>query len=262
MVNNDAVVTHWNLKAEELMGVPAVEALGKSLFDITLLGKERLREGVQRCQQQKTPIWVKAISLKKQEGDVCLTDILCTPLLDSSGESNGAVLSIKDVSEFADTQANLLRTQEELESVRKKFEESHVAMKALSMQNAALSTELHDMRQDFSHRTADVQRFDTTLGEKQKELVSLQELLETRTGELQSVTTKLDEQKSMLHVLSEELVKKQQELETVGGQGPVAPLDNWKDKLKIYDEIDKCLSITDETLKTKKMKSENDEHTV
>ena len=35
---------------------------------------------------------------------------------------------------------------------------------------------------------------------------------------------------------------------------PIVPDEDWKEKLKIYSEIDKWLNLTDEGLKTKKIK--------
>ena len=48
-----------------------------------------------------------------------------------------------------------------------------------------------------------------------------------------------------------ELESAQKDIETPGGA--------WKEKLKIYDEIDKSLEIVDDNLKTKKLKEDTEE---
>ena len=54
------------------------------------------------------------------------------------------------------------------------------------------------------------------------------------------------------------LSRKQIELET-GDKRVETPGSAWKEKLKIYDEIDKSLDVVDDNLKTKKLKEENDD---
>jgi len=45
----------------------------------------------------------------------------------------------------------------------------------------------------------------------------------------------------------------------LGQKGIETPGNAWRDKLKIYDEIDKSLEVVDDNLKTKKLKEGTDE---
>ena len=75
---------------------------------------------------------------------------------------------------------------------------------------------------------------------------------------LDGIITKLEEDRSTLSFVESELERKQIALET-GEGGNETPGTAWKEKLKIYDEIDKSLDIVDNNLKTKKLKEESDE---
>ena len=65
---------------------------------------------------------------------------------------------------------------------------------------------------------------------------------------------KLKESKSTLEMLEEEIQKRKEAISSEETNTEMSK--TWRDKLKIYDEIDKCLNITDDVLKTKKMKDD------
>jgi len=96
--------------------------------------------------------------------------------------------------------------------------------------------------------------------EKQKELTSLGEVLVTKMNELNNVTVKVEEGKNLLSTLAAEIERKHKELSSVSDTLP-GQKETWTEKLKIYDEIDKCLNVTDDALKTKKLKDDESNHT-
>jgi PAS domain S-box-containing protein len=251
MVNRDGIVTSWNKKAEEMLGLEAGKAVGKNLFEIELMGKERLREGLRQCQKEKKSVTVKSISIKNQRGDVSLTDISHMPVLDSHGESQGAVMVINDVSEIAKIQAELEQKQQDLKNLDNRFQEVYTKLKLTNRDKAANSDDLMKIKTDIQMENRDKEHMDNILNEKKRELESLSKSIELKTSEFDSINTKLQEDRSVLNLIGTEVEKKQKEIEIDGTTS-----ETWKEKLKIYDEIGKCLDVSDDKLKTKKISDE------
>jgi hypothetical protein len=61
----------------------------------------------------------------------------------------------------------------------------------------------------------------------------------------------LEEGRSTLGLIGTEVERKQKETESGGTTS-----ETWTEKLKIYDEIGKCLDVSEDKLKTKKISDE------
>ena len=72
-----------------------------------------------------------------------------------------------------------------------------------------------------------------------------------KKSELSNITAKLHETTSTLNLVEAELQRKQTEVDI--SSKTETPSDAWKEKLKLYDEIDKSLDNAEDRLKTKKI---------
>jgi PAS domain S-box-containing protein len=250
MVDRDNSIINCNKKAEELFGGSLADIQGTNLFTFELMEKERLREGMQQCQKEKKPVTVKSVSMKNHQGNRFLTDIQQIPLLDNSGELQGTIMVFVDVSDVAEAQAKLVRTEEEFRILENRFQQNNTKLKVVDMEKNAMSTELMKMKTEFETRVKERTDMKMMFDGKQKELDHISESIALKLNELNTVTIKLDGFRSVLELLESERKQKKGEADKPLG----VPSDAWKEKLKIYDEIDKCLNITDDGLKTKKLK--------
>jgi PAS domain S-box-containing protein len=250
MVNRDGIVTSWNKKAEEMLSLEADKVVGKNLFEIELMGKERLREGLRQCQKEKKSVTVRSIAIKNQRGDVSLTDISHMPVLDSHGEPQGTVMVINDVSEIAKIQAELKQKQQDLKNLDNRFQEVYTKLKLADRDKAANSDDLIKIKTDIRMENRDKEHMDNILNEKKRELESLSKTTELKTSEFNGINMKPQEGGSVLNLIGTELERKQKEID---GE---TPSETWKEKLKIYDEIGKCLDVSEDKLKTKKISDE------
>jgi PAS domain S-box-containing protein len=250
MVDKDNRITDWNKKAQELLGFETEHAVGSDLFTLDVMEKERLREGIQHCRGEKKPVIVKSVSLKNQQGTRFLTDISQIPLLDSTGALQGMLMVIDDISDVAEVQARCERQQEDMKTLEGRFQETFRNLKAADMEKNAMNTELMKLRSELELGTKTKGTIDTMIGDKQKELDAMNQSISSKMNELNIVTIKLEGIKSVLEMLETERQKKNLE------RPPAIPSDAWKERLKIYDEIDKSLNVADDGLKTKKLKDE------
>jgi PAS domain S-box-containing protein len=260
ILNKDNTITNWNKKAEEMLGLELEKMRGVDVFAFEMMEKERVREGMDHCLQEKKLVTVKSVALKNLEGTRYLTDITHIPLLDAHGELQGTMMIIDDKSDLAATQAELERKQHDLEQLDARFQETYAKLKLADIADMGRfkgEREVLAMRSELERKTKD---FTAVMEEKQRELDSLHQSILSKTSELDHVTIQLEQGKAALALVADELVKRQRELESKDEE---TRSESWKEKLKIYSEIDKCLNITaEDTLKTKKLKDrETDEGT-
>jgi len=150
-------VTNWNKKAEEILGLSAEQAIGKKLFEISsLLGKERLHEGLIQCQRDKKHVSVKSVSMQNKHGDTMLTNISHMPIIDSHDEPQGAVIVIDDISKIAEMQTELKRKEEELEQLGGRFQETYTQLKLADQEKKANTSDLTRIRTEMGENTKEI----------------------------------------------------------------------------------------------------------
>jgi hypothetical protein len=151
------------------------------------------------------------------------------PIFNNNGEFQGILMVIKDVTDMVIVQSELRKKDEELGRLDSKLKEE---------------------------KLKELEHIDNLVEKKQRELESLSGSIALKTEELDGVSIKLQENKSALELTENKLAKKVElESATPSQEGFT---ENWNEKLKLYDEIDKFLGINDDSLKTKKIDHEID----
>jgi hypothetical protein len=97
------------------------------------------------------------------------------------------------------------------------------------------------------------------LREKQKELESLDKCIEVKTGELENLNSKLEEHVSALKLAESQIGRRQMEqvIEETRAETPTGEV--LRDKIKLFDEIDRSLDATGGDIKTKKIEEDSEE---
>ena len=98
-------IDYLNQAAEEIIGVPAIEALGKTITDIISLVDEgdrrSLGDPVRQCitTQQKVTVGRRGLMISRGGGDERSVELTVTPLKAHKSELSGTVVVVRDVSE-------------------------------------------------------------------------------------------------------------------------------------------------------------------
>jgi len=251
MVDKDDMISNWNKKAEELFQLNTKT----DLSSLDLMKKERVSDGFKGFQKDKKPVKVDSLSIRSKKGDILLTNITRMPIFDDKNEFQGSFLIVNDVSDTAEIQAELKRNQDELEKLDQQFKEVHTKFTIMDREKNAFNKDLITIR---NNQDKALNQITGLLKEKQKELDLLDKSISLKTDELGNISTTLKENQNTLSFVESELTRKQMELET-GNESIDTIGSTWREKLKIYDEIDKSLETVDDNLKTKKLKEDNDE---
>ena len=255
MVDKNNNIINWNKKAEEMIGLDSENSTGMNLLELNLMKKERILEGISKFEKDKKPISVKSISIKNKQGGIYLTNISHVPMHDQNGEYLGAIMVLDDISETKEISAELKRKQEDLEKLDSKFKDVYTRLKIVDKGKIIVEGQIPKVNDEHQR---EIKHIGNLLEEKQKELESICKSISSKNDELGSITKKLEEDKSTLKMVENELVRRKLEIETP--QLNEEELGKAvKEKLKLFDEIDKSLSIVDEdNLKTKKIAGELD----
>jgi diguanylate cyclase (GGDEF)-like protein/PAS domain S-box-containing protein len=98
-------IDYLNQAAEQIIGVPAVEALGKTITDIITLVDESdrrsLGDPVRQCltTQMKVTVGRRGLMISRGGGDERSVELTVTPLKAHKSELSGTVIVVRDVSE-------------------------------------------------------------------------------------------------------------------------------------------------------------------
>jgi PAS domain S-box-containing protein len=248
MVNKEERIVDWNRRAAEMLGLDFENATPPHLASLEIMEKERVREGFIQCFQEKKPVTIKSVSLKNPQGSRYLTDIFHIPIIDSAGEIQGAFMIMSDISDIAEIQATFERQKEELLGLEQRYQEAYAKLKLSDIEKNAICDDLLKVRTELESKTQTAGHVNIILEEKKRELETTNELITSKVHELNDVTRKLNGMRLEFDAL--QIEKKKQEVEKT----PFVSSEDWKDKLKIYAEIDRWLNCTDDGMKTKKIK--------
>jgi chromosome segregation ATPase len=166
---------------------------------------------------------------------------------------------IKKITEVSsEQQKNITQLQAEIEQRKRELNDyskdiadlEHERDKHISLfENMKNSiNDLTKVQTELDPKTKTAGHVDVLLEEKKRELETTNELITSKVHELNDITKKLDGIRLELDVFETE--KKKMEMQKI----PPVPTEEWKEKLKIYNEIDKWLNCKDDALQTKKIK--------
>ena len=253
MIDKNHNITSWNKKAQEMLGIDDENKSDISLSDLQIMKKQRMLEGFNQFKKDKKQVTVKSISIKDKKGDFFLTNVTQMPILDEKNELQGSILIVDDVSDRAEIQAELNRKQDELKQLDQQFQQVHTRLMLKDKEKIAFDNDIMKMKEEQGEELDNITGM---LEKKQQELEVIDKNISLKNDELSNITTKLEENKNTLSFVESELARKKIELEM--DEGMNQPGTAWKEKLKIYDEIDKSLDVVDNNLKTKKLKEESE----
>jgi len=152
---------------------------------------------------------------------------------------------------FSELQIELERKQEEIDALNTRLQGFNLA------DSGRIAGDLTSLRTEIG-------RIDGVLKEKQKEVETLDRSIDLKTRELDDLNMKIQENFSALKLAESELGRKQKEIVVEETQKEIPPgeilrdkLEVLRDRLKIYDEIDRGLDgAASGDIKTKKIEED------
>jgi len=239
MINNENRIMSLNAKAVALFEKQTEHILGEEISHIDLLEKERIREGFDHCKTKKEPITVHAVSLQTKEDMRILMDVSQIPLLDATGELQGVMMVLDDVTQLVGLQSELEERRHEIQDLERRYQETFTHLKLMTLEKDA-------QKEGLGTPTRSETVSQTPVVHAAPE-VRVSEEFVPKEGDHHPVAGDID------------LLLKKRDDET--HQPPSVKHDDeisLKEKLRICDEIEKCLEGKEDKIKTKKLKDEDE----
>ncbi len=111
------VITHWNPMAETVFGVPASEAIGKKINNLSLNWDwNSIQIGIAECLKDQTAVYLKPILFKRSKSRDGYLGVSISPLYDNQQNHSGYILLCSDITDRKALESQLAQAQK-LESI-------------------------------------------------------------------------------------------------------------------------------------------------
>ena len=188
VIDGTGMLVLANRKARSLFGLSAGD-LGKRFQDLELSYRPvELRARVEQAQSSGVPVAVKGVDMERTgSGAPQRLDVLVIPLK-AAGKTAGTAIVFQDVSEFHRIEADLLRSNQELETAYEELQSSNEELATTNEELQSMVEELETTNEEFQSAN--------------EELETMNEELQSTNGELQTVNFELRERSKELDELS------------------------------------------------------------
>jgi len=193
MINKDNLITNWNKKAEEIFGFQT----GMHNSDISnwdFFNDERITDAGTKLLKHKKPVNVKSVTIKDKQGNRRLTDVTQMPMVDSNGETQGAIMVFDDVSDRVEIQAELERKQQQLDDITTKYQDAYKKLSLVDREIDATNQELKQKKDALEKKTTEsndlnleIQKQTMSLELKKQELETADNTIQEKTNEVHSL---------------------------------------------------------------------------
>jgi PAS domain S-box-containing protein len=117
VVSRDLYVTRWNVRAQSLFGITAVEAIGKHLTGLGVSWEwEPVASGLTKCEQEYNPIYLDPLHFKRIDGSEGYFGMNISPIFGREYTLTGYILLGADITERITMERRLSQAQK-LESI-------------------------------------------------------------------------------------------------------------------------------------------------
>lgn len=117
VVNLELTVTQWNPKAQELLVIPAKQAIGKKLGELPLTWDWRqIQIGLEKCRSENKPVHLDPMRFKRSNGQEGFLGVSISPLQNEQAQLVGFIFLCSDITDRRALEAQLAQAQK-LESI-------------------------------------------------------------------------------------------------------------------------------------------------
>lgn len=159
-----------NERARSLLGLHPGD-LGRPIQDLEISYRPlELRSRIEAAYEERLPVKVNGVERRLPDGTSQSLDVLIVPLKDQTGAVLGVSISFSDVTRYAQLQAALHRSKQELETA---YEELQSANEELETTNAELQStneELETMNEELQSTNEELQAVNNELRQRTDDL--------------------------------------------------------------------------------------------
>lgn len=100
VLNRSGIITTWNPPSEEMWGLNEEDAIGKSIFSLTIgIDAEELRQKIRQANESRTNYHEGALEYTARTGEKRLMELTIIPVIDITGKILSSMLLLQDITE-------------------------------------------------------------------------------------------------------------------------------------------------------------------
>ncbi|HLB70566.1 MAG TPA: PAS domain S-box protein, partial [Candidatus Methanoperedens sp.] len=131
VLNRSGIITTWNPPSEEMWGLNEEDAIGRSIFTLTIgIDAEDLRQKIRQANESRTNYHEGALEYTARTGEKRLIELTIIPVIDITGKILSSMLLLQDITESKEIERVLQEAHEYAESIVETVREPLVVLDA------------------------------------------------------------------------------------------------------------------------------------
>src|SRR3972149_3032043 len=131
VLNRSGIITTWNPPSEEMWGLNEEDAIGRSIFTLTIgIDAEELRQKIRQANESRTNYHEGALEYTARTGEKRLIELTIIPVIDITGKILSSMLLLQDITESKEIERVLQEAHEYAESIVETVREPLVVLDA------------------------------------------------------------------------------------------------------------------------------------
>ncbi len=193
VLNKSNIITTWNPAAEQMWTIKSDYALGRNFYEMGMGDRmPGISDAIRDAQRDKRPVVLKENQIITQRGEKRYVDVTVVPLIGQSGNVEGTILMMDDVTDDKRLRDELKRTNEEQQELNAKMETTNEELESTNEELETTAEELQSTAEELETSNEELQSTNEELETSNEELRSLNEELETTNDELRERTNQLN----------------------------------------------------------------------
>jgi two-component system CheB/CheR fusion protein len=192
VVDTTNVLALANERARTLFGLNPAD-LGRPLQDLQVSYRPvELRGHLDRIAIERRPVQLKEVEWANPAGEIVFFDVQIIPLLDHGGSVIGVSVAFQDVTGFRRLQADLQRSNRELETAYEELQSTNEELETTNEELQSTVEELETTNEELQSTNEELETMNEELQSTNEELETLNEELSQRSEELNEVNSFLE----------------------------------------------------------------------
>jgi two-component system CheB/CheR fusion protein len=187
VVDANGVLVTASAQARALFGLGPAD-VGRALQDLTLSYRPlELRSRIEQVYADARPLHLTNVDYPVLDGAMRTFDVFLSPLVDRDGANLGVSVSFVDVSTIQQVKAQLLETNQELETAFEELQSTNEELETTNEELQSTIEELETTNEELQSSNEELETMNEELQSTNEELETINHEIHGRTGELNEI---------------------------------------------------------------------------
>ncbi len=187
VVDSNGVLVTASARARALFGLTPGD-MGRALQDLTLSYRPlELRSRIEQVYADCRPLHLTNVDYPVLDGAMRTFDVFLAPLIDRDDTQMGVSVSFVDVSDVQQVKAQLLETNQELETAFEELQSTNEELETTNEELQSTIEELETTNEELQSSNEELETINEELQSTNEELETINDEIQRRTGDLNEI---------------------------------------------------------------------------